>query len=109
MQAAMRYPHEFDGVVAGNPGFRLSRAAVAEAWDNQHFLKYAPTNEKGEKIVANALTQADLDVVVKGVLKQCDAKDGLADGIINAWEQCDFKPEMVKAELGERAEQKSRY
>ncbi|WGE79085.1 tannase/feruloyl esterase family alpha/beta hydrolase [Actinobacillus equuli] len=106
MQAAMRYPQEFDGVVAGNPGFRLSRAAVAEAWDNQHFLKYAPTNKKGEKIVANALTQADLDVVVKGVLKQCDAKDGLADGIINAWEQCDFKPEMVKAELGERAEQK---
>lgn len=100
MQAAMRYPQEFDGVVAGNPGFRLSRAAVGEAWDNQHFMKFAPSNEKGEKIVSKALTQADLDVVSQGVLKQCDAKDGLADGIINAWEQCDFKPEMVQDQIG---------
>lgn len=100
MQAAMRYPNEFDGVVAGNPGFRLSRAAVGEAWDSQQLMKFAPTNEKGEKIVAKALTQADLDAVSKGVLKQCDAKDGLTDGVINAWEQCDFKPEMVENEIG---------
>ncbi|MDG2916872.1 tannase/feruloyl esterase family alpha/beta hydrolase [Bisgaard Taxon 10/6] len=100
MNAAMRYPLEFDGVVAGNPGFRLSRAAMGEAWDNQQFMKFAPTNEKGEKIVANALTQADLDAVAKGVLARCDAKDGLEDGIINAWEHCDFKPEMVKKEIG---------
>lgn len=101
MQAAMRYPQEFDGVVAGNPGFRLSRAAIGEAWDNQQLMKAAPTNTKGEKIVAQALTQADLDAVSKGVLKQCDAKDGLADGIINAWEKCDFKPEMVQDQIGQ--------
>ena len=100
MNAAMRYPLDFDGVVAGNPGFRLSKAAVGEAWDNQQFMKYAPTNEKGEKIVANALTQADLDAVSKAVLAHCDGKDGLADGIINAWESCDFKPEMVETEIG---------
>lgn len=100
MNAAMRYPLEFDGVVAGNPGFRLSRAAMGEAWDNQQFMKFAPSNEQGEKIVANALTQADLDAVVKGVLARCDGKDGLTDGIINAWESCDFKPEMVENEIG---------
>ncbi|SEQ22316.1 tannase/feruloyl esterase family alpha/beta hydrolase [Basfia succiniciproducens] len=100
MHAAMRYPLEFDGVVAGNPGFRLSYAAVGEAWDNQQFMKYAPTNEQGEKIVANSLTQEDLDIVSKAVLKRCDAKDGLADGVINAWEACDFKPEMVEKEIG---------
>ena len=33
MQAAMYYPNEFDGIVAGNPGFRLSKAAIGEAWD----------------------------------------------------------------------------
>lgn len=102
MQAAMRYPQEFDGVIAGNPGFHLSKAAVGEAWDNKHFTDYAPTNDKGEKIVAQALTQADLDAVSKGVLKQCDAKDGLADGIINAWEKCDFKPEMVQDQISEK-------
>lgn len=95
MMAAMRYPLEFDGIVAGNPGFRLSRAAIGQAWDNQHFQAAAP-----DGIVANALTQQDLDAVVQGVLNRCDANDGAKDGIINAWESCDFKPEMVENEIG---------
>ncbi|PJG86040.1 tannase/feruloyl esterase family alpha/beta hydrolase [Conservatibacter flavescens] len=95
MLAAQRFPTEFDGIVAGNPGFRLSRAALNTVWETNHYLQAAPTNEKGEKILANALTQQDFDILVQGVLKQCDAKDGLKDGIINAWEQCDFTPEHV--------------
>ena len=34
------------------------------------------------------------------MLQRCDAKDGLADGIVNAWESCDFKPEMVQKQIG---------
>ena len=100
MLAAMRYPTEFDGVVAGNPGFRLSRAAIAQSWDNQHFQAAAPKNKKGERIFANALTQQDLDAIAQGVLNRCDKNDGLKDGIINAWERCDFKPEMVQNQIG---------
>ncbi|MDK4683916.1 tannase/feruloyl esterase family alpha/beta hydrolase [Kingella negevensis] len=100
MHAAMRYPTEFDGVVAGNPGFRLSRAAIAQSWDNQHFRAAAPKNDKGEVIFANALTQKDLDAVVTGVLNRCDKNDGVKDGIINAWESCDFKPKMVQDQIG---------
>lgn len=55
MLAAMRYPTEFDGVVAGNPGFRLSRGAIAQSWDNQHFQAAAPKNAQGECIFANRL------------------------------------------------------
>ena len=29
---------------------------------------------------------------IAAVLAQCDAKDGLKDGIINAWENCDYDP-----------------
>lgn len=97
MNAAMRYPQEFDGIVAGNPGFRLSRAAIGEAWDNQKLQAAAPNG-----IVANALTQADLDAVTQGVLQRCDKLDGAADGIVNAWEKCDFTPDMVKAQIGEQ-------
>ena len=100
MLAAMRYPTEFDGVVAGNPGFRLSRGAIAQSWDNQHFQAAAPKNAQGECIFANALTQKDLDAVAQGVLNRCDKNDGLKDGIINAWESCDFKPEMVQNQIG---------
>ena len=95
MIAAQRYPTEFDGVIAANPGFRLSRAAVAEVWDTHQLMKIAPKNSDGHKILANALTQADLDQVSQAVLNRCDAKDGLKDGVINAWESCDFRPEMA--------------
>ena len=102
MQAAMYYPNEFDGIIAGNPGFRLSKAAIGETWDNNQFLKYAPTDKNGNKIVADALTQEDLDAVAQGVLDRCDAKDGLKDGIVNNWEKCDFKPEMVEKKIGKK-------
>lgn len=95
MIAAQRYPLEFDGVIAANAGFRLSRAAVAEQWDNQQLMKIAPKNAQGEKIFANALTQEDLDKVSQGVLAKCDVLDGLKDGIINAWEKCDFTPDAL--------------
>lgn len=102
MQAAMYYPNEFDGIIAGNPGFRLSKAAIGETWDNNQFLKYAPTDKNGNKIIADALTQEDLDAVAQGVLDRCDAKDGLKDGIVNNWEKCDFKPEMVEKKIGKK-------
>jgi tannase and feruloyl esterase len=73
----MYYPNEFDGIVAGNPGFRLSKAAIGEAWDNNQFLKYAPTDANGNKIVADALTEEDLKAVTEGLIERCDAKDGL--------------------------------
>lgn len=98
----MYYPNEFDGIIAGNPGFRLSKAAIGEIWDNNQFLKYVPTDKNGNKIVADALTQEDLDAVAQGVLDRCDAKDGLKDGIVNNWEKCDFKPEMVEKKIGKK-------
>ena len=100
MIAAQRYPNEFDGVVVGNAAFRLSRAMLGATWIYQHLMAAAPKNARGQKILANALSQKDLDAVVRSVLKRCDAKDGVADGIVNAWESCDFKPEMVQKEIG---------
>lgn len=101
MMAAQRYPTEFDGIVAGNPGFRLTYAGVGEAWDNQQLLRLAPSNAQGEKIVANAFTQAELDLVSRAILARCDARDGLADGLVNAWEQCDFQPGPLQCRAGQ--------
>lgn len=101
MMAALRYPQAFDGVIAGSPAIRISRSALAEVWDNRALLAAAPQNSQGERILAEALTQKELDAVAKGVLKRCDKLDGLEDGIINAWEQCDFTPEMVESDIGQ--------
>lgn len=95
MISAQRYPNEFDGVVAGNPGFRLSKAALGEVWDLQTLYKITPKDKSGEKILANALTDEDLNLVSNSILKQCDALDGVTDGIVNDYLNCDFSPEVL--------------
>ena len=96
MMAAERFPLEFDGVVAGNPGFHLSRAAVGSVWDYETFGAIAP-----EGRLYDALTQEDLDTVADEVLAQCDALDGVEDGIVAAYGQCDFDAEALRGRIGD--------
>jgi poly(3-hydroxybutyrate) depolymerase len=95
LMAAQRYPLEFDGIVAGDPGFHLSHAAIGEAWDTSAFLKVAPKNTDGKPILANAFSKADLDLVSTAVLNKCDAADGVKDGSIEAMRSCHFDPEVL--------------
>jgi len=92
MIAAQRFPSYFDGVVAGDPGFRLSYAAVAEAWDTQALIRIAPKDSGGNPILAQALTNDDLSLVAKAILDDCDEKDGLKDGIVDNPDGCHFNP-----------------
>ena len=96
MVAAQRNPALFDGVVAGNPGFRLSRAAVAQAWDTQSFLRAAPRDGEGRPILSAALSPADLQLVADGITAACDAADGLADGTVEAMRACRFSPAALR-------------
>lgn len=101
MMAAQRYPLEFDGVIAANPGFHLSRAALSEVWDTQTLNNIAPKDKQGKKILANALTQKDLQLVSEAVLEQCDAKDGVKDGLINDYKNCGFDPVSLQCKTGD--------
>ncbi|MFV0625567.1 tannase/feruloyl esterase family alpha/beta hydrolase [Sphingomonas sp. ac-8] len=94
MQAAMRFPTEFDGIVAGNPGFHLSHAAIGSVWNLRQFQRIAPDGE-----LWRALTPADLNVVAAEVTKQCDALDGVRDGIVAAFGQCRFDPKALRGKL----------
>lgn len=98
MLAAQRYPLDFNGVVVGNPGFRLSRAAIGEAWDTQKLLSIAPKNAQGKPILSQALTQSDLTLLSQAILKTCDHKDGLQDGIINNYPACHFDPSVLQCQ-----------
>lgn len=95
MIAAQRYPGEYNGVIAANPGFHLSRAAISEVWDTQTLMRIAPANEQGQKVLANALTNQDLQIISDAVLNQCDAKDGVKDGLINDYKNCGFNPDNL--------------
>jgi len=104
MMAAQRYPLEFDGIVAGNPGFHLSRAALAEVWDSQAFMSIAPKDDAGHKVLSQALSNADLSLLSKAVLAQCDKLDGIQDGIINDYRACHFDPAVLQCQAGAAAD-----
>jgi len=95
MVAAERMPLAFDGVVAGDPSFRLTRTNVDEAWNEIVLARAAPKDAEGRPIISRALSQADLRLVGTAVLKQCDAKDGLVDGMINDYRACQFDPAVL--------------
>ncbi len=87
MVASQRWGDMFDGIVAGDPGFRLPHAAIAEAWDSQQFAVaanvLAPESLiNGNPNLANAVSSDDLNLVGQLVLKDCDSLDGAEDGMI---------------------------
>ena len=104
MIAAQRFPADFDGIVAGDPGFRLSYAALGELWDTMAFQQIAPNDAEGRPILAQALSTEDLDLVGKAVLAACDEKDGLKDGLVDNPAACDFDPAVLECRGGQSAE-----
>ncbi|WNW09946.1 tannase/feruloyl esterase family alpha/beta hydrolase [Pseudomonas sp. DTU_2021_1001937_2_SI_NGA_ILE_001] len=104
LMAAQRFPTEFDGIIAGNPGLRLSRAAVAQAWDTRALEAAAPRTAAGEPILAQALTRDEQALVARRVLETCDALDGARDGSIDAMSQCHFDPAQLQCKSSGQAE-----
>jgi feruloyl esterase len=81
--AAARFPEEFDGIIAGSPavdysvaGFHMGGATVA-------------TLRSSDATISPQLMQ----LVGATATKQCDAVDGVTDGLIQNPAACDFKPE----------------
>lgn len=96
MLAAQRLPLEFDGVVAGNPSFNLTRVAVNQVWSLQTVTRIAPKDAAGKPQLWQAFTDTQLKAVADAVLAKCDALDGLADGMINDYQGCQFDPGVLQ-------------
>lgn len=74
MVAASRMPAEYDGFLAGNPGFDLPRAALQHAWDAQSFVKADPDIRK-------SITAEDAALMSRKITAACDKLDGIEDGL----------------------------
>jgi pimeloyl-ACP methyl ester carboxylesterase len=89
MVAASRYADEYDGFLAGSPGFNLPKAAVAQLWGVQ---QYAPISQVSPKTsrpdVSTSFSAADLQWVSKKILEKCDALDGLSDDMVSDVKKC---------------------
>ncbi|KAG6829197.1 hypothetical protein H0H87_012296 [Tephrocybe sp. NHM501043] len=89
-QAALKYPDDFDGIVAGAP-----------ATDMNHLTGWAemvagyigtPNANSSSSLISPALW----GVITTEILNQCDTLDGVEDGIITEPDDCDFRPEVIK-------------
>lgn len=77
---AQRYPEDYDGIVAGAPAnnfTRLQSGAFVQAWRSRK-------NPKGD------ISPPKLLNLAKAMVAQCDAADGVKDGIITDPRQCKF-------------------
>jgi len=86
--AAGRYAAEYDGFLAGAPGYNLPLAALANIWGAQRYATVAtgdPTTPPG---LETAFTATERRMVASRILARCDALDGAVDGQVQDTAAC---------------------
>jgi len=88
---AQRFPADFDGIVVGAPVLNFSGTMMAYANDVQA-LRSAP------------IPASKLPLLAEKIYAQCDAKDGLKDGLIDDPRRCGFQPsrDLPKCDAGDQ-------
>lgn len=101
MILSQRYPTVFDGIIVGDPAMRtgLSNLAIGK-WIPVAFNQIAPKDANGKPVVEQAITDSDRKLIMDALLKQCDGKDGLEDGVISDPLACDFDPAELACKEG---------
>jgi len=79
MVAASRYAKQYDGFLAGAPGFNLPQAAVAQLWGVQQYAPISQMGANGRPDVWTSFLPADTALVSDKILAACDALDGVVD------------------------------
>ncbi|WP_233852506.1 tannase/feruloyl esterase family alpha/beta hydrolase [Paraburkholderia sp. HD33-4] len=89
MVAAARSSAEYDGIIAGDPGFHLPKAAIGEMWSAQQLATVASANtSSGLPDITTGFTAAERQMVASKILSKCDALDGVSDGMIEDIKAC---------------------
>lgn len=104
MLAAQRYPLLFDGVVSGHPAIRTAHSRLAAFNAVTAFNRIAPRNPDGTPRRLEAFPAGDQRLLHRAIAAQCDALDGLADGMIFNLRACNFDPRVLQCR-GEKTDQ----
>ncbi|HEV2116622.1 MAG TPA: tannase/feruloyl esterase family alpha/beta hydrolase [Terriglobales bacterium] len=91
LMEAQRFPADYDGVMAGAPANFWSHLLASALFGVQ-----ATTLDPASYIPANKLP-----AIAAAVNSACDAKDGVADGILNDPRQCHFDPASLVCQNGD--------
>lgn len=94
LMEAQRYPADYDGILAGAPANFWTALLSTSMFDSQA-LMLDPKNY---------IPAAKIPVIASAVLKACDAKDGVSDGILNDPRQCHFDAATLLCKNGAEAD-----
>ncbi len=86
--AAARYAQDYDGFLAGAPGYNLPLAALANIFGAQRYATVATADPATPPGLETAFTRAERKMVADSVLDRCDALDGAQDGMVQDMRQC---------------------
>jgi len=83
LMEAQRFPADFDGILVGAPAYHWTEFMQGFNW-NSRALAAAP------------LPLGKLSLVARAVMAECDARDGLADGLVQDPRRCRFDPVSLR-------------
>jgi feruloyl esterase len=86
MMESQLYPTDFDGIVSGAPAFDWNGIAAAFVYGQQ---KMYPDPDRLDAPVVTAENRA---LLATGIVEQCDALDGVEDGVLRDPRRCEFDP-----------------
>lgn len=102
MILSQRYPTVFNGIISGDPAMRtgLSNLAISQ-WMPVAYNQASPKDAAGTPQIDKFLTDNDRKLFMDSLMKQCDARDGVADGMISDPLGCDFDPAVLACKPGQ--------
>lgn len=102
MILSQRYPAVFNGIVSGDPAMRtgLSNLAIAQ-WIPVAYNQAAPKDASGKPQIDRFLTDDDRKLFMDALMKQCDGRDGVVDGMISDPLGCNFDPSVLACRRGQ--------
>ena len=88
---AQRFPDDYDGILAGAPANNWTKLVSASVDETKAFVGNP----------AAYISSLKLPAITAAVLAQCDAQDGLKDGILNDPRACHFDPATLLCKQGD--------
>jgi hypothetical protein len=85
LMEAQRFPDDYDGIIAGAPAYNWTGLFTDFVWNAQELAK------PGAMIPA-----AKTAAIAAAVLANCDALDGVKDGLVSDPHRCRFNPETLR-------------
>lgn len=96
MLMSQRYPLYFDGVISGDPAMETGYSNIGLAWAMRAFADIAPKDTDGQPVPSKAFSSGDKKLLGDAIMKACDDKDGLKDGMIFNRGACQFDPAVLR-------------